>query len=115
MSGPALSGDTVYFDRGTGSLSAFRAADGTLLWTAQYGAAWGDKFKTDMLVTDRHIYAPAFGNRLFIFDRFTGRNIATLNQPRTRSGGAFAGPAAAANGKVYVGAVGVAWSFDEPR
>lgn len=110
FSGPALSGDTVYFDRGTGDLSAFRAEDGTLLWTAHYG----EHFKADMLVTDRHIYAPSFG-RLFIFDRFTAKLVASLEQPGARSGGAFAGPVAAANGHVYTGAVGQAWSFDEPR
>lgn len=110
FAGPALSGDTVYFDRGTGDLAAFRAVDGTLLWIAHYG----EQFKTDMLVTERHIYAPSFG-RLFVFDRFSAKLIASLEQPNARTGGAFAGPVAAANGHIYAGVVGQAWSFDEPR
>lgn len=110
FSGPAISGDTVYFDRGTGILSAFRAGNGTLLWSARFG----ELFKTDMLDTDRHLYAPSFG-RLFIFDRMKGTLIASLKQPNTRSDGAVAGPVTASNGHVYAGVRGQAWSFDEPR
>lgn len=109
MAGPALSGDTVYFDRGTAELGAFRAADGTLLWSAYYG----DQMQRDLLVTDRFIYAPSF-KYLHIFDRFAGKRVASLEQPNQR-GGSIMGAAAAANGHIYVGVYGQAWSFDEPR
>lgn len=108
FAGPGLSGDTVYYDRGSGYLSAIRARDGALLWSARYD----DAFRRDMLVTGRYIYGPS--SRLYIFDRFKGSLVASLAEPGQRAG-TIAGPAAAANGHVYVGVSGRAWSFDEPR
>ena len=109
FAGPALSGDTVYFDRGTHELGAFRAADGALLWSAHHG----DQIHRDLLVTGRHVYAPSF-KYLHIFDRFAGKRIASLEQPKQR-GGSIMGAAAGAKGHIYIGVYGQAWSFDEPR
>ena len=106
---PALSGDTVYLDRGTGELGAFRASDGRLLWSAHHG----DQIQRDLLVTDRYVYAPSF-KYLHIFDRFAGKRVASLEQPKQR-GGSIMGAAAGAKGHIYIGAYGQAWSFDEPR
>jgi outer membrane protein assembly factor BamB len=100
-------GGVAYADGGDRRLYGLRAADGTVLWSADAtnGAT------RDLLVTERRVYYPTAG-KLHVFDRATGRRLATA---RVRvDGDIFESPAAFADGRVFVTATDGAWSFDEP-
>jgi outer membrane protein assembly factor BamB len=100
-------GGVAYADGGDDCLYALRAADGSVLWSADAtnGAT------ADLLVTERRVYYPT-GGTIHVFDRATGRRVASA---RVRTDGdAIESPPASAYGRVFVTVSDGAWSFDEP-
>jgi len=106
--GPELFGDQVYVDGGDGKVYALHAADGTQVWSFQYG------FQTnnDMLATTRHLYFSQ-GNVLYVLDRSTGLKVAATGQPHTQDP-LFASPPAFSQGLIFVTVSGAAWCFEDP-
>lgn len=103
-----LFGDIVYHDGGDRYLYALRAADGTLVWKSPIP----NTSTSDLLVTDRFIYAPN-GAFLDAFDRRTGAHVLAI-ETRGGQNGPITSAAIAAGGQVFVNVWGAAWSFDEP-
>lgn len=106
--GPLVVGDVVYHDAGSRDLWARNASDGRLRWKSRYGAM----LVGDLTASDRRVYGNTYGY-LYIFDRASGRLVASLQQPN--SSDPFIASAPAARGRqLFVNVGGAAWSFDEP-
>lgn len=83
-------------------------ADGSLLWKTKYGS----NFFGDLTVSPRRVTGTDFGY-MHVFDRATGKLVASFQQPRT--GDPFIASAPAFAGRqFFVNVNGAAWSFDEP-
>ncbi|MFL5567894.1 MAG: PQQ-binding-like beta-propeller repeat protein [Gemmatimonadaceae bacterium] len=106
--GPELLGDQLYIDGGNGKIYALHAADGTQVWSYEFGFST----TSDMLATTRRLLFTQ-GNVLYILDRNTGLKVAATGQPHT-SDPLFASPPAASQGLVFVTVAGAAWCFEEP-
>jgi len=105
---PLVAGDVVYHDAGSGDLWARKASNGVLLWKSRYGAG----IYGDLTVSDRRVYGNTYGY-LYVFDRESGRLVASIQQPN--SSDPFIASAPAARGRqLFVNVNGAAWSFDEP-
>jgi outer membrane protein assembly factor BamB len=105
---PLVLGDVVYHDAGSGDLWARNASDGHLLWKSRYGA----QLVGDLTASERRVYGNAYGY-LFVFDRSSGRLVASIQQPN--SSDPFIASAPIARGRqLFVNVGGAAWSFDEP-
>lgn len=107
LSGAEVHGDAVYADGGDEWLYALDAATGAVRWKANPG----NGATRDLLVTERRVYYPT-GGRLYVYDRHTGRQVATLGV--RRAGDIFETAPMAADGQVFVLTTAAAWSFDEP-
>lgn len=106
--GPLVAGNVVYHDAGSGDLWARNASDGRLLWKSRYGAG----FVGDLTATERDVYGNTYGY-LYIFDRSSGRLVASIQQPN--SSDPFIASAPASRGRqLFLNVNGAAWSFDEP-
>jgi len=101
-------GDAAYFDGGDHHIYAVRAADGGVLWKAEFPT----QAVADLLVTERRVVFTD-GAYLYVLDRRTGRRLAALGQPRTDDD-SFLAPAAFADGRLFVPVNGAAWCIDEP-
>ena len=108
IAGAEMYGDAVYVDGGDHHIYALGASDGTVLWSA----AFHTQADRDLLATARRITFVE-GGTLYVLDRQTGKQIASVTQPRTTDP-LFASPAAFANGLVFVTVGDAAWCFDEP-
>jgi outer membrane protein assembly factor BamB len=98
-------GQFVYIDGGDERTYALRAADGSMVWSADGGAT------RDLLATEKRVYVPS-GATIWILDRADGRLITTASARRV--GDAVQTPLTFADGAVFVGLAPAAWSFDEP-
>jgi outer membrane protein assembly factor BamB len=105
---PLIAGNVVYHDAGSGELWARSVSDGRVLWKSRYGA----QLIGDLTASDRRIYGNTLGY-LYIFDRSSGRLVASIQQPN--SSDPFIASAPAVRGRqLFVNVGGAAWSFDEP-
>jgi outer membrane protein assembly factor BamB len=107
ISAPEVFGDAVYSGSIDEKLRSYRASDGSQIWESA-----GGQFD-DLLVTDKRIYG-AHGSSLFVYDRSSGSQYATLRHPRRAVNQIFATPATAHNGQIFITLSDGAWSFDEP-
>lgn len=105
---PLVVGNVVYHDAGSRDLWARNAGDGQLIWKSRYGAG----IFGDLTASDRRVYGNTYGY-LYIFDRASGRLVASIQQPA--SSDPFIASAPAVQGRqLFVDVGDAAWSFDEP-
>lgn len=108
ISGPALYGDLVYVDGGDEHIYALRASDGISIWAADFPS----QATRDILVTDRRIIFTN-GGTLFVLDRESGNQVASVAQPRTHDP-LFGSSPVFSDGFVFVTVADAAWCFEEP-
>ena len=66
----------------------------------------------DLTASERRVYGNTYGY-LYIFDRGSGRLVASIQQPRSADPVIASSPAASGR-QLFVNVNGAAWSFDEP-
>ena len=98
----------VYVDGGDDHMYAIDAANGHVIWSAQFAT----QTTRDMLLTRRRVVF-SNGGTLYVLDRLTGRQIVQVVQPGTWDS-FFASAPAYADGQIFVTVGDGAWSFDEP-
>lgn len=103
----------VYHDGADGYIYGLRVSDGAAVYRGTSTVyASGAITARDMLVTSRRIIY-SNGGTLHVLDRASGREIVSVQQPRTADP-LISSPAAYANGQIFVTVGDAAWSFDEP-
>jgi outer membrane protein assembly factor BamB len=88
----------AYIDGGDEHVYALNAQSGTQIWRSSYG---GQSLR-DLNASDRHLTISA-QNELVVFDRRTGRRVATLADPTGRGVVSLFGiPLADDTGRIFV-------------
>ncbi len=108
ITGAQVYGDMVYASGSDRMMRAYNAADGHEIWESDAGQ--NDR---PILVTDKFVYAQN-GASLYILDRLTGAQYASLGHPRKSSNYAYTSGAAFDSGRIFITFTGAAWSFAEP-
>lgn len=91
-------GGVVYFDGGDEHVHAVDAMTGAEIWRSRYGL----QSVFDLTVSEKHVLISA-KIELVVFDRRTGRRVATWVDPTDRGGGSLFGiPLADEAGRVFV-------------
>ena len=108
MTSAEVRGDVVYANGSDHMLHAYRVTDGSPLWSSDAG-----QFTSDMLVTEKFIYA-TIGPNIYVYNRSTGERYGILSHPRKSTNYVFSSGAAADGDRVFTTLTDGAWSFLEP-
>lgn len=110
LTSPLAMDGLAIVDAGTSQLLALRVSDGSLAWRSRYGGELGGELKHDAFATASRFYAPD-GKFLYVFDRRSGKFLATLTQPTNTSDSLFPSSVIADSERVYAPVNGGIWSF----